>query len=199
MLWLLGWGPPVKRTRVSWFANRHWCVSERSAEQNRTDCVVTGVFARVIQSLEDRCLDCARRSLERDGWPTRSWQQDGLLVEDGAAPRQPTRSGRRLSGGGTLPIDRLEAAARRAEAAIMSEEKMEIAFLVKPFFEEPIDGVLRRFAGDGGGEGATVEEAREAMREARAAAQRGAPRQRRQPAAALVAKTRVVLEGAILK
>ena len=48
------------------------------------DCVVTGVFARVIQSLEDRCLGCARRSLERDGWPTRSWQQDGLLVEDGA-------------------------------------------------------------------------------------------------------------------
>ena len=163
------------------------------------DSVVTGVFARVIQSLEDRCLDCARRSLERDGWPTRSWQQDGLLVEDGSA-RRLTRSGRRLSGGGeALPIDRLKAAARQAEAAIRSEEKMEIAFLVKDFFEEPIDGVLRRFAGDGGGEGASVEEAREAMREARTAAQRGAPRQLRRPAAVVVAERRTVLESAVLR
>jgi hypothetical protein len=35
---------------------------------------------------------CVRRVLQAEGWPARSWQQDGLLVED--------EGGRRLRGGG---------------------------------------------------------------------------------------------------
>jgi hypothetical protein len=32
--------------------------------------------------VEDGCLGCVRRVLQAEGWPARSWQQDGLLVED---------------------------------------------------------------------------------------------------------------------
>ena len=39
--------------------------------------------------VEDGCLGCVRRVLQAEGWPARSWQQDGLLVED--------EGGRRLS------------------------------------------------------------------------------------------------------
>ena len=40
--------------------------------------VEASVFARVLQDIEDRCLDCVRRVLQGEGWPARSWQQDGL-------------------------------------------------------------------------------------------------------------------------
>ena len=39
--------------------------------------VEAGIFARVIQDIEDACLDKSRRVL-RSGWTARSWQQDGL-------------------------------------------------------------------------------------------------------------------------
>jgi hypothetical protein len=42
--------------------------------------VEASVFARVLQDIEDRCLDCVRRVLQGEGWPARPWQQDGLLV-----------------------------------------------------------------------------------------------------------------------
>ena len=54
--------------------------------------VEASVFARVLQDVEDRCLGCVRRVLQDEGWPARSWQQDGLLVED--------VDGRQLRGGG---------------------------------------------------------------------------------------------------
>ena len=54
--------------------------------------VEASVFARVLQDIEDRCLGCVRRVLQGEGWPARSWQQDGLLVED--------MEGRQLRGGG---------------------------------------------------------------------------------------------------
>ena len=43
--------------------------------------VEAGIFARVIQDIEDACLDKSRRVLRSSGWTARSWQQDGLLVE----------------------------------------------------------------------------------------------------------------------
>ena len=45
--------------------------------------VEASVFARVLQDIEDRCLDCVRRVLQGEGWPARSWQQDGLLAGGG--------------------------------------------------------------------------------------------------------------------
>ena len=58
--------------------------------------------------VEDGCLGCVRRVLQVEGWPARSWQQDGLLVED--------EGGRRLrgGGGGDEAKARLEAAMRKA-------------------------------------------------------------------------------------
>ena len=44
--------------------------------------VEASVFARWLQDVEDGCLGCVRRVLQVEGWPARSWQQDGLLVED---------------------------------------------------------------------------------------------------------------------
>ena len=44
--------------------------------------VEASVFARVQQDIEDRCLNCVRLVPQGEGWPARSWQQDGLLVED---------------------------------------------------------------------------------------------------------------------
>ena len=31
--------------------------------------VEASVFARVLQDIEDRCLDCVRRVLQGEGWP----------------------------------------------------------------------------------------------------------------------------------
>ena len=53
--------------------------------------VEASVFARWLQDVEDGCLGCVRRVLQAEGWPARSWQQDGLLVED---------EGRRRAAGG---------------------------------------------------------------------------------------------------
>ena len=64
-------------------------------------------------SLEDRCLNCVRLVLQGEGWPARSWQQDGLLVEDMDGRRQLRGGG----SGGEPAVARLEAAMRKAEAA----------------------------------------------------------------------------------
>ena len=34
--------------------------------------VEASVFARVLQDIEDRCLDCVRRVLQGEGWPGRA-------------------------------------------------------------------------------------------------------------------------------
>ena len=71
--------------------------------------VEASIFARVLQDIEDRCLGCVRRVLQGEGWLARSWQQDGLLVED--------MEGRQLrggGGGGVPAVERLEAAMRNA-------------------------------------------------------------------------------------
>jgi hypothetical protein len=66
-------------------------------------------------SLEDRCLNCVRLVLQGEGWPARSWQQDGLLVEDMDGRRQLRGGG----SGGEPAVARLEAAMRKAEAAVL--------------------------------------------------------------------------------
>ena len=40
------------------------------------------VFTRVLQDIEGHCLGCVRRVLQSEGWPARSWQQEGMLEED---------------------------------------------------------------------------------------------------------------------
>jgi hypothetical protein len=64
--------------------------AEREAWLRRK--VEASVFARCLQDIEDGCLGCVRRVLQAEGWPARSWQQDGLLVENEGC--------RRLRGGG---------------------------------------------------------------------------------------------------
>ena len=144
--------------------------------------VEASVFARVLQDIEDRCLGCVRRVLQGEGWPARSWQQDGLLVED--------MEGRQLrggGGGGVPAVERLEAAMRKAEAAVRAQEDMEIGLLVKDFFDRPVEAVLQRMAGPGGRRPA-VAEARGAARQARAAGGgRAPPPPRTPPAEATVA------------
>ena len=83
------------------------------------------VFARWLQDIEDGCLGCVRRVLQAEGWPARSWQQDGLLVED--------EGGRRLrgGGGGDEAKARLEAAMRKAEAEVWRTRGMEVSLLVQ--------------------------------------------------------------------
>ena len=51
-------------------------------EKRLREKVEASVFARWLQDVEDGCLGCVRRVLQVEGWPARSWQQDGLLVED---------------------------------------------------------------------------------------------------------------------
>ena len=83
-----------------------------------------------------------RLVLQGEGWPARSWQQDGLLVED--------MGGRRLRGGGSggePAVARLEAAMRKAEAAVLAQEEMKVGLLVKDFFDGPVEAVLQRMAG----------------------------------------------------
>ena len=122
-----------------------------------------------VAGIEDRCLDCVRRVLQGEGWPARSWQQDGLLVED--------MDGRQLrggGGGGGPAVERLSAAMRKAEAAMLAQEGLEIGLLVKDFFEGPVEAVLQRMAGPGGRRPG-VAEARGAARQARAAGGGRAP------------------------
>ena len=124
----------------------------------------------MLQDIEDRCLNCVRLVLQGEGWPARSWQQDGLLVED--------MGGRQLrggGGGGEPAVVRLEAAMRKAEAAVLEREKMEVGLLVKEFFDGPVEAVLQRMAGSGGRRPAATE-ARGAARQARAAGAAGGGR-----------------------
>ena len=98
----------------------------------------------MLQDIEDRCLNCVRLVLQGEGWPARSWQQDGLLVED--------MGGRQLrggGGGGEPAVVRLEAAMRKAEAAVLAQEGVEVGLLVKEFFDGPVEAVLQRMAGPG--------------------------------------------------
>ena len=114
--------------------------------------VEASVFARVLQDIEDRCLGCVRRVLQGEGWLARSWQQDGLLVED--------MEGRQLrggGGGGVPAVERLEAAMRKAEEAVRAQEDMEVGLLVKDFFDRPVEAVLQRMAGRGGRRPAVAE------------------------------------------
>jgi hypothetical protein len=60
--------------------------------------------------------------------------------------------GRRLRGGGSgggPAVARLEAAMRKAEAAVLAQEEMEVGLLVKGFFDGPVEAVLQRMAGPG--------------------------------------------------
>ena len=140
---------------------------QRAQEARETQhAIEKGVFARVIQDIEDRCLGHARRVLEKAGWPARSWQQDGLLVED--------VGGRRLrSGADDDAVGRLQAAMDEAVREVQRMEGLEIGLLIKPFHGEDVGATMRRFAGPGG----RIVEQAEAdvlMRRARAA-RRAAP------------------------
>ena len=81
-------------------------------------------------------MGCVRRVLQAEGWPARSWQQDGLLVEDEGSRRL------RGGGGGDGAKARLEAAMRKAEAEVWRARGMEVSLLVKSFFEAPVEAVL---------------------------------------------------------
>ena len=59
----------------------------------------------------------ATGAIQAEGWPARSWQQDGLLVEDADGRR--VRGG---GGGGDPAVGRLKAAMRKAEAAVLEQE-----------------------------------------------------------------------------
>eukprot|EP00964_Phaeocystis_antarctica_P098114 scaffold64154_cov45-Phaeocystis_antarctica.AAC.1 len=77
-------------------------------------------------------------------------------------------------GGGGPAVERLSAAMRKAEAAMLAQEGLEIGLLVKDFFEGPVEAVLQRMAGPGGRRPG-VAEARGAARQARAAGGGRAP------------------------
>ena len=102
--------------------------------------VEAGIFARVIQDVEDACLDKSRRVLRSSGWTARSWQQDGLLVEGEV--------------GIEASKERLEGAMRKAEAAVAAGVTvggqmvagLEIELLQNPFFQEATEPTLERFA-----------------------------------------------------
>ena len=69
--------------------------------------------------------------------------------------------GRRLrgggGGGGNLAAERLRVAMRKAEAAVLEQEGMEVSLLVKDFFNGPVEAVLQRMAGPGGRRPAAAE------------------------------------------
>ena len=56
---------------------------------------------------------------------------------------------RRRRGGGEAAVARLEAALRKAEAAVLAQEGMEVGLLVKDCFDGPVEAVLQRMAGPG--------------------------------------------------
>ena len=87
--------------------------------------------------------------LQDEGRPARSWQQDRLLVEDMGGRTAAARR-RQAGSGGEPAVARLEAAMRKAEAAVLAQEEMEVGLLVKDFFDGPVEAVLQRMAGSGG-------------------------------------------------
>ena len=109
-------------------------------EESLMNKVEAGIFARVIQDIEDACLDKSRRVLRSSGWTARSWQQDGLLVEGEV--------------GVEASKERLEGAMRKAEAAVAAGVTvggqmvagLEIELLQKPFFQEATEPTLERLA-----------------------------------------------------
>jgi hypothetical protein len=82
-------------------------------------------------------------------------------------------------------VARLEAAMRKAEAAVLAQEEMEVGLIVKDFFDGPVEAVLQRMAGSGGRRPAATE-ARGAARQARAAGEAGGGRARRRAVIRLV-------------
>jgi len=64
---------------------------------------------------------------------------------------------------------------RKAEAAVLAQEEMEVGLLVKDFFDGPVEAVLQQMAGSGGRRPAAAE-ARGAARQARAAGAAGGGR-----------------------
>jgi hypothetical protein len=176
--WLAGVEAHVREARAGEALRRHGAgggvaratAAAAAREDWLLEKVEASVFARVLQDIEDRCLNCVRLVLQGEGWPARSWQQDGLLVED--------MGGRQLrggGGGGEPAVVRLEAAMRKAEAAVLEREKMEVGLLVKEFFDGPVEAVLQRMAGSGGRRPAAAE-ARGAAARARAAGAAGGGR-----------------------
>ena len=108
------------------------------SEESLQNKVEAGIFARVIQNIEDVCLDKARRVLRSEGWTARSWQQDGLLVE--GQLRAWECDG--WSGNVSAKL-RLESAMRRAEAAVADSvtvdghevKGLKVELLIKPFYQ----------------------------------------------------------------
>ena len=74
---------------------------------------------------------------------------------------------------------------RKAEAAVLAQEEMEVGLIVKDFFDGPVEAVLQRMAGSGGRRPAATE-ARGAARQARAAGEAGGGRARRREIIRLV-------------
>ena len=50
-------------------------------------------------------------------------------------------------------MERLKAAMRKAEAAVLEQEGVEVSLIVKDFFNGPVEAVLQRMAGPGGRRG----------------------------------------------
>jgi hypothetical protein len=81
-------------------------------------------------------------------------------------------SGGELTPNGEPAVARLGAAMRKAEAAVLAQEGMEVGLLVKELFGGPVEEVLQRMAGSGGRRPAAAE-ARGAASEAGAGGGRG--------------------------
>ena len=111
-------------------------VKKRTCISDKKGKIEAGIFARVIQDIEDACLDKSRRVLRSSGWTARSWQQDGLLVEGEV--------------GIEASKERLEGAMRKAEAAVAAGVTvggqmvagLEIELLHKPFLKEATEPTL---------------------------------------------------------
>ena len=133
-------------------------------------------------------LNEARKALAAAGWPARSWQQDGLLVEDEAQPRR-NRDGQIPPHAKEMAMQRLKSAIGEAEAAIKASCDYDIEFSVKPFFDKSVADVLWRFSGSDLDSGCRVASEAVALEATRASRDGpgGAPPKRCAPAARRVA------------
>ena len=86
--WLARVEAHVRKEKVKEAPSRRGQAAAAACEAWLQERVEASVFARVLQDIEDRCLDCVRRVLQDEGWLARSWQQDGLLVGDHRPPPQ---------------------------------------------------------------------------------------------------------------